>query len=122
VIRAAGIGGADVKQVKKWKAVDVAAMLPPESTVGRRYAEPFTHGTMRLGYYAPRGHDPQQPHEQDELYFIQSGSGTFLCGEERVAFAPGDALFVPAQASHRFEDFSDDFAAWVVFWGPAGGE
>ena len=23
---------------------------------------------------------------------------------------------------HRFEDFSDDFAAWVVFYGPSGGE
>ena len=23
---------------------------------------------------------------------------------------------------HRFLDFSTDFAVWVVFWGPAGGE
>ncbi len=32
------------------------------------------------------------------------------------------ALFVPAHATHRFEEFTDDFAAWVVFWGPQGGE
>jgi hypothetical protein len=31
-------------------------------------------------------------------------------------------LFVPAGVEHRFEDFSDDFAVWVVFWGPDGGE
>ena len=31
-------------------------------------------------------------------------------------------LFVPAGVEHRFDDFSDDFAAWVVFFGPKGGE
>jgi len=106
----------------RWPAASVADLLPPESEIGKRYAEPFTHGTMRLGYYAPRGHDPQQPHEQDELYFVQSGTGVFVCGAEEMAFEPGDALFVAAGESHRFESFSDDFAAWVVFWGPPGGE
>jgi mannose-6-phosphate isomerase-like protein (cupin superfamily) len=108
--------------MKKITVADVTEMMPPESTIGRRYAEPFKHGTMRLGYYAPRGHDPQQPHEQDELYFIEAGTGTFVCDEERSTFGPGDALFVPAHAIHRFEEFTDDFAAWVVFWGPQGGE
>ena len=105
-----------------WKRRDVEAELPPESTEGRRYTEPFTHGSMRLGYYAPRGHDPQSPHTQDELYIVQSGTGTFVCADERHAFEPGDALFVPANETHRFEDFSEDFAVWVVFWGPSGGE
>ncbi len=31
-------------------------------------------------------------------------------------------LFVAAGAEHRFEDFTQDFAAWVVFYGPEGGE
>jgi len=31
-------------------------------------------------------------------------------------------LFVAAGEEHRFEAFSDDFAAWVVFWGEKGGE
>ena len=77
---------------------------------------------MRLGFYAPRGHDPQQPHNQDELYFVTSGTGMFVHGDQRTPFQPGDALFVAANIEHRFEDFSDDFAAWVVFWGPKGGE
>lgn len=105
-----------------WKATDVLGQLPPETQKGRRYAEPFTHGTMRLGLYAPRGHDPQQPHDQDELYFVLSGTGEFSHGDERSSFGPGDALFVAAGEKHRFEEFSNDFAAWVVFWGPPGGE
>ena len=77
---------------------------------------------MSLGMYAPYRHDPQQPHDQDELYFVLSGSGVFVHGEESSTFNAGDALFVAAGVEHRFQDFSDDFAAWVVFWGVKGGE
>ncbi len=80
------------------------------------------HGTLELGFYKPEGSDPQEPHDQDEIYVIQSGTGFFVHGENREPFAPGEALFVPAGDVHRFEDFSDDFAAWVIFYGPTGGE
>lgn len=80
------------------------------------------HGTLELGYYKPNGTDPQQPHDQDEIYVVQSGSGTFMLDDQRQPFEAGEALFVPAGVAHRFEDFSTDFAAWVIFYGPAGGE
>jgi hypothetical protein len=32
-----------------------------------------------------------------------------------------DALFVAAGTEHRFEDFSEDFATWVVFTRPRKG-
>ena len=35
---------------------------------------------------------------------------------------PMGERFVPARVDHRFEEFTPDFAAWVVFWGPRGGE
>ncbi len=89
---------------------------------GEPYAVGRWHGSMELGFYAPAGSDPQQPHTQDELYFVASGSGRFVCGDEAVEFGPGDALFVAAGVTHRFEEFTDDFAAWVVFYGPDGGE
>ncbi|MGD2130734.1 MAG: cupin domain-containing protein [Lysobacterales bacterium] len=82
----------------------------------------FQHGTLEIEIYAPRGHDPQTPHSQDEVYVVISGSGFFVNGDERHPFSPGDLLFVAAGVTHRFEDFSDDFAAWVIFYGPEGGE
>lgn len=99
---------------------EALARLPtPE---GERFAQLFTHGTLRILVYAPRGHDPQSPHAQDEVYVVMRGTGTFLNGETRRPFAPGDLLFVPAGVPHRFEDFTADLAVWVVFWGPEGGE
>jgi mannose-6-phosphate isomerase-like protein (cupin superfamily) len=82
----------------------------------------LTHGTARIGVYAPRGSDPQQPHDQDEVYVVARGSGMFLNGNERREFGPGDMLFVPAGVTHRFESFTDDLAVWVVFYGPKEGE
>ena len=89
---------------------------------GERFAALMAHGSMRTELYAPRGHDPQQPHAQDELYFIQCGQGDFVQGDTRQRFQAGDAFFVPAGQVHRFEHFSVDFVTWVVFWGPPGGE
>jgi len=86
------------------------------------YGVLLEHGTLELGFYKPVGSDPQTPHDQDEIYIVQSGSGYFVHGDNREPFEPGEALFVPAGDTHRFEDFSDDFAAWVVFYGPEGGE
>jgi hypothetical protein len=31
-------------------------------------------------------------------------------------------MFVAAGVEHRFEDFTDDLAVWVMFYGPEGGE
>ena len=100
-----------------------AAAIPE----GARSALLMQHGTMTLRYYAPRGRDPQTPHAQDEIYVVVAGSGTFVLGRaenalERRRFGAGDAIFAPAGWIHRFEDFTDDFATWVVFWGPKGGE
>lgn len=89
---------------------------------GERFAKMLEHGSLSVEIYAPRGHDPQTPHEQDEVYVVMSGTGEFVNGGERCAFSEGDVLFVPAGVEHRFERFSDDLVVWVIFYGPPGGE
>ena len=86
------------------------------------YGVLLEHGTLELGYYKPDQVDNQKPHDRDEVYIVRSGSGYFVIEEDRAPFATGDALFVPAQIVHRFEDFTADFEAWVIFYGKTGGE
>lgn len=89
---------------------------------GERFASLFRHGTLEIEIYAPRGHDPQTPHDQDEVYVVARGDGWFENDGSRQRFGAGDVLFVPAGKPHRFVEFSDDLAVWVIFYGPTGGE
>lgn len=89
---------------------------------GEPFVTAFGHGTMSVEVFAPRDNDVQQPHTQDELYFVMSGSAEFIREGRRSAVQLGDMLFVPAGQRHHFEGMSNDFITWVVFWGPQGGE
>ncbi|GAB4029045.1 cupin domain-containing protein [Spirosoma gilvum] len=91
-------------------------------TVSTEFVELFSHGSLVVEYYKPDRIDKQQPHQRDEVYVITSGSGTFLYAGTPRPVKPGDLLFVPAGVDHRFENFTDDFATWVLFYGPIGGE
>jgi len=102
------------------------AQLPRAATATWPAGEPFVralaHGSMSVEAFAPNELDRQSPHAQDELYFIQRGRATLTIGTTEHDCAAGDAFFVAAGESHRLTDFTHDFATWVVFWGPQGGE
>lgn len=76
----------------------------------------FKKENVSLVFFAPRGTDYQTSHAEDEFYFIVRGSGELSIGETHFACAVGDAFFVQANAPHRFENFTDDFATWAVFF------
>ncbi len=99
---------------------EALAKLPGPN--GVRFASVLTHGSLLVEIYAPRGNDIQTQHSRDELYLVIRGVGNFFIDGRRSHFGPGDVLFVPAGAEHRFENFSDDLVVWVVFYGPEGGE
>jgi mannose-6-phosphate isomerase-like protein (cupin superfamily) len=76
---------------------------------------------LSLGRFAPLPR-PTTPHAQDEVYVVVHGRGVLLHDGKREPFEPGDLLFVAARTKHRFEDFTEDLAVWVIFYGPQGGE
>ncbi len=100
--------------------------LPAEATAKYPQGAPFVAmmagGTMSLEVYAPKSEDLQEPHRQDELYFIQGGHGELVINGQRFDCTVGDAFFVAAGVAHKFENFSSDFVTWVVFYGKQGGE
>jgi mannose-6-phosphate isomerase-like protein (cupin superfamily) len=91
-------------------------------TAGCEFVELFRHGALAVEFYKPQRVDRQKPHSRDEVYVVVSGSGYFVVGGERRPFQAGEVLFAAAGVEHRFEAFTDDFATWVFFYGPEGGE
>jgi len=65
---------------------DLLARLPGPRTEkwpdGEPFVTAFGHGTMSVEVFAPRGIDNQQPHRQDELYFVMSGQADFIRGRQ----------------------------------------
>ena len=100
-------------------ATALAAGEPPS---GHLAVPIFAHGSLQVEFYAPKGHDPQTPHTRDEVYVIARGEAVFFDGTSRETVRSGSFLFVPAGQEHRFERMSADFAVWVFFYGPDGGE
>ena len=119
--RGSGAVPEDTGAAEQWRVTVAEAEAAPIPG-GERSAAVLSHGSMLVRFYAPPGTDKQSPHARDELYVVARGSGTFVRGYERQSFGSGDVLFVPAGMEHRFEDFTDDFATWVVFYGSEGGE
>ena len=82
--------------------IPTANMLFRENPLGRSEA-----------YHTPK---------QRQFVITISGAVEITCAGGSRVFGPGDVLFAAARVEHRFEGFSDDFATWVVFYGPPGGE
>lgn len=86
--------------------IPLAAARNLSLPAGRRSAEIFRDGDLEVRLYTPKGHDPQTPHDRDELYIVAAGIGNFRVGDELTPCKIGDLLFAAAHATHRFEDFS----------------
>jgi hypothetical protein len=82
----------------------------------------FAHGSLDVELYQPIDSDPQSPHDRDEVYVVARGHGRFFDGADIHEAQPGAFIFVAAGQAHRFVSFSSDFAVWVMFYGPIGGE
>ena len=65
--------------------------------------------------------DVQQPHTEDEVYYVVSGRASFrIGGDENRKVEPGSLLFVERQLEHRFVDVTEDLTVLVFFAPPEG--
>lgn len=92
------------------------------ATAAEQSVELLELGSLSVRYYAPHVVDRQEPHSRDEVYVIAGGSATFRCCGKEILVEQGDVLTVPAHQEHLFVNFTPDFATWVFFYGPEGGE
>src|SRR3569623_135934 len=83
-----------------------------------RSAEAFIDGDLEVRFTAGPTKGPQTPHARDELYIVAAGTARYRIEDRVTAVGPGDLLFAAAHTAHGFEEFSDDFAIWIIFYGP----
>ena len=88
----------------------------------RPYLEFLRVPSLSVGVYQlpAGGIDPQQPHTEDEVYYVVSGRGRITVGGEVRDVGPGSIVFVATAVPHRFHDITEDLILFVAF-GPAEG-
>jgi mannose-6-phosphate isomerase-like protein (cupin superfamily) len=71
---------------------------------------------IEIGVYVLVAPEPdrQQPHADDEVYVVLDGHGTLEVEGTPVELHPGNAVFVPAGAEHRFTGY-EELSVLVVF-------
>jgi quercetin dioxygenase-like cupin family protein len=99
---------------------DMDALGAERARAGRAYLEFLRAPALSMGLYVlpAGGHDGQQPHREDEVYYVLRGRATLRVGAQEQAVAPGALVFVPASVPHHFHTITEELHA-LVFFAPA---
>jgi mannose-6-phosphate isomerase-like protein (cupin superfamily) len=86
------------------------------------YHEILRVPALSLGLYrhAAGASVPQQPHAEDEVYFVISGRGSIRTAGTDHAVSSGAVVFVAAGIDHHFHSVTEELKVLVVF-APAEG-
>lgn len=98
------------KLMTQFEAIDTSEELP--------FSLLHADKNITLILYRPGEEDLQTPHDQDEYYFVASGSADVAINEALSPVSVGDAIFVAAFDQHKFIDATADFSCWGLFYGP----
>jgi len=86
----------------------------------KTYYEFLRSDSLSMGVYElPAGAtDPQQPHTEDEVYYVVAGLAQMCVGAEDKPVGPGAIISVRAGIEHRFHDIVEDLTVLVFFAPP----
>jgi mannose-6-phosphate isomerase-like protein (cupin superfamily) len=103
-------------------AYELADVVARRQAAGTPYLEFISVPDLSVGLYvlAPGQPDLQQPHTEDEAYYVVAGSGRITVGEDVRDVRVGSIVFVGAGVPHRFHDITEELTLLVAF-GPAEG-
>jgi mannose-6-phosphate isomerase-like protein (cupin superfamily) len=98
----------------------MADLVAAREQVGQLYYEFLHVPAMSAEVYqlAAGSTDPQQPHTEDELYYVVQGRAQIRVDNEDQAVEPGSLIFVAARVDHRFHSITEDLTV-LVFFAPA---
>ena len=107
-----------------WRFFDIAEEIAKRQQAGHPYREFLRVPSLSCGvYHLPAGAtDLQSPHDEDEVYYVLSGSGRLQVGGEEQSIGPGSVLYVQATSEHSFFEIDEDITLLVFFasGGPGG--
>ena len=87
-------------------------MILDHVITGRDGVIQINHGTVKAGYALGGA-----THEEDEIYYILSGSGKLQLDENIIDIASGEVIFIPAGCFHALDNReSKEDMCILTFW------
>ena len=101
-------------------AFELAQLIAECSQLGSEYLEFIRKPSLSVGLYmlSAGAIDQQEPHTEDEVYYIVSGRGSIQVDKESRPVEAGSVVFVQANVEHRFHTITEDLTI-LVFFAPA---
>jgi mannose-6-phosphate isomerase-like protein (cupin superfamily) len=98
-------------------AFQLDTLIAQQKGSGNRYLEFLRVPSMSLGVYTlpAGGVDTQQPHTEDEIYYVARGRATIRVADEDQAVEAGSIVFVAANVEHRFHSITEELTVLVFF-------
>ncbi len=123
IYEAGPAGGSESAMAKgsgKLRAFEIADLIATRDASGEAWSEFLRSPALSMGIYglAAGADDPQEPHAEDEVYYIVSGRGILRVEGADRPVRKGSIVFVEANAKHRFHSITEDLTA-LVFFAPA---
>ncbi len=102
------------QQQYAWEFATVDAQREAEN---KSYLSFLNVSSMHCGIYHLKSgsRDPQSPHGEDEVYYVQQGAGKFHMDGQEFDVKAGSILFVPAHKKHYFHQIREDLTLLVFF-------
>jgi mannose-6-phosphate isomerase-like protein (cupin superfamily) len=103
-------------------AWEMPELLARRTDAGQPYFEFIRTPSLSAGLYVlgPGATDRQQPHSEDEVYYVVAGAGRVTVGDETGDVGAGSVIFVAATIPHRFHDITERLEIVVFFAPPEG--
>ncbi|MFP4139582.1 MAG: cupin domain-containing protein [Phycisphaerae bacterium] len=86
-------------------------------------ASPIEATAFSMGYVTldPNGGQvPWHNQQQEEVYFVLSGTGEMCLGDEKQTLTDGQAVYIPSGVFHQLTNIGDTPLTFIYVYGPAG--
>src|SRR4051794_36845928 len=96
---------------------EIADLIAQQANSGKSYLEFLKHPSLSVGLYAlpVGGIDGQEPHTEDEVYYVVSGRAMFTHADEEQPVQAGTILYVAANVEHHFHSITEALSIIVFF-------
>jgi mannose-6-phosphate isomerase-like protein (cupin superfamily) len=99
------------------EAFELTYLIDQQNQSGQDYLEFLRVSSLSAGLYMlPAGAvDMQEPHTEDEVYYVINGRAFIQVGQESRPVEAGTLVFVKANIEHHFHTITEDLRVLVIF-------